>query len=1210
MLLAGMMPARLDAVSPKLRNGANPEPSPKLLRHGPTLEPAGPPGPGLSPLDVEGLPSGVVHRGRGLLQGSPPVSGFAPAVTPTMIREGSGMYSNADNDEKKKRFTLKSVWDFLFLVMQTSSIHGFNHLTDEKRHFCERIVWTAFVLFGLCGAVVVSMSTWNHYQENPTVISMERDYKEWNTSFPSVTICPTVKYEEKNVEAVAESMTKIEDKERLKLFLMKLANATYDTFGDVPDDFNDVIRPSEYMDLVLAVKLEFYYTVSGSNTEANNIGQLQTTITEHGLCYAFNSDIAIYNSPEYFKAKNLTIMDRGWSFFGSPLDGDVFAQVMDMNSGYLVYLHSSNETADFASQRLESPAGSYKTLDISALSIYTSGSAANLKVEQRRCRFLKETNLILSPVYSYNLCRNECRMKLAQERCGCVPHFYRPVHPFKICDVKGMHCLAKYQDLMSTLRDPVTKKKVNCKCLPPCDDVNYIIENDHTMPWFLGTNLKWGMTKYPRMRLKRDVIFGFIDVLVSVGGTAGLFLGCSVLSLIEIFYFFTLKAFFYVLEHYRGKPDEEDEERAESADSEEAMVPRPGMPFAPRSFSNVYLRKMTKRGWTSVPLLGAHCRRFTATVRQLCARPPPPAPCRPAPPACAAPRRAWPPASRSTCRRAPCTACATSQTPGATGRRGRSSRSVSVALVRRCGDPWRCERDRATGCSACRVFWMSVCVAAFISTYYLLIASYTAFRDHAVSFVSETAYLDWNTTFPAVSVCETESPDKLYESATKVFGTDRNRNLDFFLRDIVFFDGTCRSCSTQCSSRPDDGGMKCRDDFMTIIDLVRSTCPGLLIKCRWNGQPFDCCKNFLPLQTETGLCYTINSLHNRYKPNGTPVNKDLVELISNRMTGPGTLEFMAKESIKIFIHAPEDVPNFNHPQDEKESLFWGLNFHMRFSVTEIENDPQLTDVSVEQRNCRFPHENPLNLHNKYSYSTCIVECHARFQMQFCNCTHHYMPNMRNMKVQTCGVEGLACLNSHSEELRSLKTSWSSKPGLACDCVSSCTEPEYSVVWKSSQGNDVEGEGEHEQGTRVRLMLDSLPTTRFRRNVVRTRLDLVVSMGGTAGLFLGASLLTFVELVYYACRTPSYKLMKEREAQQRKRALQEARQAKSVEAVEGRGWSRLREDHRATARATATVRQVQPAMQPTLAGLVSANLPRKAYAFPTRRPVQDPFDLYM
>lgn len=49
-------------------------------------------------------------------------------------------------------------------------------------------------------------------------------------------------------------MTHIEDKERLKLFLMKLANATYDTFGEVPDDFADKIKPSEYMDLVLAVR--------------------------------------------------------------------------------------------------------------------------------------------------------------------------------------------------------------------------------------------------------------------------------------------------------------------------------------------------------------------------------------------------------------------------------------------------------------------------------------------------------------------------------------------------------------------------------------------------------------------------------------------------------------------------------------------------------------------------------------------------------------------------------------------------------------------------------------------------------------------------------------------------------------------------------------------------------------------------------------------
>ncbi|KDR14332.1 hypothetical protein L798_11424 [Zootermopsis nevadensis] len=50
---------------------------------------------------------------------------------------------------------------------------------------------------------------------------------------------------------------------------------------------------------------------------------------------------------------------------------------------------------------------------------------------------------------------------------------------------------------------------------------------------------------------------------------------------------------------------------------------------------------------------------------------------------------------------------------------------------------------------------------------------------------------------------------------------------------------------------------------------------------------------------------------------------------------------------------------------------------------------------------------------------------------------------------------------------------------------------------------------------------SLPSVRYRRNVVRSKLDLVVSIGGAVGLFLGASLISAVELIMYLCvrRTP-------------------------------------------------------------------------------------------
>lgn len=55
--------------------------------------------------------------------------------------------------------------------------------------------------------------------------------------------------------------------------------------------------------------------------------------------------------------------------------------------------------------------------------------------------------------------------------------------------------------------------KRDCVCVPNCDEVNYVIEHKDSREWFLGSNLQWGLIEYPRMRLKRDVLFGFSDVL-------------------------------------------------------------------------------------------------------------------------------------------------------------------------------------------------------------------------------------------------------------------------------------------------------------------------------------------------------------------------------------------------------------------------------------------------------------------------------------------------------------------------------------------------------------------------------------------------------------------------------------------------------------------------------------------------------------------------
>lgn len=51
-----------------------------------------------------------------------------------------------------------------------------------------------------------------------------------------------------------------------------------------------------------------------------------------------------------------------------------------------------------------------------------------LKPSQRKCRLEHEAEpLISSSVYSYNLCRSQCRFRIALRDCGCIPYFYRSV---------------------------------------------------------------------------------------------------------------------------------------------------------------------------------------------------------------------------------------------------------------------------------------------------------------------------------------------------------------------------------------------------------------------------------------------------------------------------------------------------------------------------------------------------------------------------------------------------------------------------------------------------------------------------------------------------------------------------------------------------------------------------------------------------------------
>lgn len=123
--------------------------------------------------------------------------------------------------------------------------------------------------------------------------------------------------------------------------------------------------------------------------------------------------------------------------------------------------------------------------------------------------------------------------------CGCVAPFYVTDRALRICDAEKLECLAKFAQ-------NITNIDLCLHCELGCFNTVFDIEK-FTKTVLTDTkasdHINIEYLTWPIIRYKREVLFGWVDLLVSFGGIAGLFLGFSLLSSVEIIYYFTLRAF-------------------------------------------------------------------------------------------------------------------------------------------------------------------------------------------------------------------------------------------------------------------------------------------------------------------------------------------------------------------------------------------------------------------------------------------------------------------------------------------------------------------------------------------------------------------------------------------------------------------------------------------------------------------------------------------
>lgn len=50
-------------------------------------------------------------------------------------------------------------------------------------------MWMGVFLLSVYGASTMIANSWQRYNANPTVIAIQKNYREWNITFPAATFC-------------------------------------------------------------------------------------------------------------------------------------------------------------------------------------------------------------------------------------------------------------------------------------------------------------------------------------------------------------------------------------------------------------------------------------------------------------------------------------------------------------------------------------------------------------------------------------------------------------------------------------------------------------------------------------------------------------------------------------------------------------------------------------------------------------------------------------------------------------------------------------------------------------------------------------------------------------------------------------------------------------------------------------------------------------
>ena len=251
---------------------------------------------------------------------------------------------------------------------------------------------------------------------------------------------------------------------------------------------------------------------------------------------------------------------------------------------------------------------------------------------------------------------------------------------------------------------------------------------------------------------------------------------------------------------------------------------------------------------------------------------------------------------------------------------------------------------------------------------------------------------------------------------------------------------------------------------------------------------------------EVGFCYTFNS---RISPYLSPkyllatekkFKKTDLQVVNFYDGDALAVTQNIINNVNIITHGPNNVPtsslkimNTNPNRQGYSSLL--------MKPIEIRSEQETKNLFVFQRNCKFTTESSSEYFPQlYTQDLCHLECRMKKYKKLCNCMPFFYIHIKNDRQ--CDKRGLECIYENRFEVLNVED---------CGCLKDCDDTKFLLqsINKMFWFHD----------SRVSWSIRRSKIT-YQRKLIYGFIEALVQTGGNLGLFIGTSLLSFVELLYF------------------------------------------------------------------------------------------------